>query len=72
MGTLAVDGQAVNYNLPVLTVRELLQTYNVVLGPQDYTTPAVDSVIPVDNPFVTVTRVAEATTSQVVPYTLPG
>jgi len=71
VGTLAVDGQAVNFNLPVLTVQELLANYRIVLGPQDFTTPSVSSVIPVDNPFVTVTRVALATTSQDVPYVLP-
>jgi uncharacterized protein YabE (DUF348 family) len=70
-GTLAVDGQGVNYDLPVLTVRELLTNYQVVLGPQDHTDPPIDSVIPVDNPFVTVVRVA--TDVQVVPspYTVP-
>ncbi len=70
-GTIAVDGQGVNYDLPVLTVRELLANYQVVLGPQDHTDPPVDSVIPIDNPFVTVIRVA--TNIQVVPtrYTLP-
>jgi hypothetical protein len=31
----------------------------------------VSSIIPVDNAFVTVTRVAIATTSQLVPYSLP-
>ncbi len=71
VGTLAVDGQAVNFSLPVLTVQELLDNYQVKLGPQDFTTPAVSAVIPVDNPFVSVTRVALATTSQEVPYTLP-
>ncbi|HSO95321.1 MAG TPA: transglycosylase family protein [Acidimicrobiia bacterium] len=70
-GTLALDGQGVNYDLPVLTVRELLANYKVVLGPQDTTDPPVDSVIPVDNPFVTVVRVA--TNIQVVsaPYAVP-
>jgi resuscitation-promoting factor RpfB len=70
-GTLAVDGQGVNYDLPVLTVRELITNYKVVLGPQDTTDPPVDSVIPVDNPFVTVVRVA--TNIQVVlqPYFVP-
>ena len=72
VGTLAVDGQAVNFNLPVLSVQELLDTYHVKLGPQDFTAPPVDSVIPVDNAFVSVTRVAENTTYQVVPYSLPG
>jgi resuscitation-promoting factor RpfB len=71
VGTLAVDGQAVNFNLPVLTVQELLANYQVKLGPQDFTTPSVNSIIPVDNAFVTVTRVAIATTSQIVPYSLP-
>ncbi|HWW45426.1 MAG TPA: transglycosylase family protein [Acidimicrobiia bacterium] len=71
VGTLAVDGQAVNFNLPVLTVQELLDNYKVKLGPQDFTTPSVSSIIPVDNAFVTVTRVAIATTSQLVPYSLP-
>ncbi|HEV2309777.1 MAG TPA: transglycosylase family protein, partial [Acidimicrobiia bacterium] len=71
VGTLAVDGQAVNFNLPVLTVQELLSNYQIKLGPQDFTTPSLSSQIPVDNPFVSVTRVAIATTFQVVPYYLP-
>jgi resuscitation-promoting factor RpfB len=70
-GTLNVDGQAVNFNLPVLTVRELLDYYKVVLGPQDYTTPGIDAVIPADLPFVNVIRVAEDTTFQDVPYSVP-
>ncbi|HEV3451103.1 MAG TPA: transglycosylase family protein [Acidimicrobiia bacterium] len=71
VGTLNVDGQAVNYNLPVLTVRELLDYYKVILGPQDYTTPAVATVIPVDSPFVNVIRQTQDTTFQIVNYNLP-
>jgi uncharacterized protein YabE (DUF348 family) len=70
-GTLAVDGQGVNYDLPVLTVRELLTNYKVVLGPQDTTAPPPDSVIPVDNPFVTVVRVATNVQIVPTPYNLP-
>jgi uncharacterized protein YabE (DUF348 family) len=70
-GTLTVDGTAVNYNLPVLTVRELLAHYKVVLGPLDVTSPPVDSVIPVDNPFVNVIRVAQNLSSTVVGYNAP-
>jgi uncharacterized protein YabE (DUF348 family) len=68
VGTLSVDGQGVNYKLPVRTVRELLDYYKVVLGPQDYTTPPVDTVIPLDNPFVQVIRVGQTLTSADVPY----
>jgi uncharacterized protein YabE (DUF348 family) len=71
MGTLNVDGHAVNYNQPVYTVAELLDDYKVVLGPQDFTSPAVNQPIPVDNPFVTVVRVAQNLQSQNVPYNLP-
>jgi resuscitation-promoting factor RpfB len=70
-GTLAVDGQGVNYKLPVRSVRELLDYYKVVLGPSDYTTPPIDSVIPVDNPFVQVIRVGSSLTSALVPYNVP-
>jgi uncharacterized protein YabE (DUF348 family) len=70
-GTLTVDGTAVNYNLPVLTVRELITHYKVVLGPLDVTSPPVDSVIPVDNPFVNVIRVAQNLSSTVQPYYAP-
>jgi uncharacterized protein YabE (DUF348 family) len=55
----------------VYTVAELLADYKVVLGPQDFTSPAVDQPIPVDNPFVTVVRVAQNLTSQNQPYGLP-
>jgi len=70
-GTLNVDGASVNYDLPVLTVQELLAHYKVVLGPSDFTTPAVTAVIPVDDPFVTVVRVAQDTTFQDYPYQAP-
>jgi uncharacterized protein YabE (DUF348 family) len=70
-GTLTVDGTAVNYNLPVLTVQELLTHYKVVLGPSDFTTPPVTAVIPVDDPFVNVVRVAQNLTSKDVPYQVP-
>jgi uncharacterized protein YabE (DUF348 family) len=71
VGTLSVDGQGVNYNLPVRTVRELLDYYKVVLGPSDYTTPPVNGVILVEDPFVNVIRVGQSLTSAIVPYDAP-
>ncbi len=61
VGTLLVDGSAVNYDSPSLTVRELLDAQKVVLGPNDFTEPiAVDDVLPT-NESITVTRVAAET-----------
>ncbi len=71
VGTLSLDGQGVNYKLPVRTVRELLDYYKVVLGPSDYTSPPIDTVIPLDNPFVQVIRVGVSLTSNLQPYDLP-
>ena len=70
-GTLNVDGHAVNYDQPVYTVAELLGDYKVVLGPQDFTSPAVNQPIPLDNPFVTVVRVAQNLQSVNQPYGVP-
>src|ERR1700730_11587559 len=41
------------------------------MGPQDQTGPPIDSVIPVDNPFVTVVRVATDVQVVPTPYNLP-
>ncbi len=71
LGTLNVDGQSINYHRPVLTVGELLDDYEVVLGPQDMTDPGVNEVIPESNAFVTVTRVATETDVAIEPYTRP-
>lgn len=71
VGTLLVDGSAVNYDTPALTVAELLASNKVVLGPQDFTQPfAVDQVLP-NNESVTVVRVATETETVDEPYTLP-
>jgi len=70
-GTLTVDGTTVNYSLPVLTVRELLTHYKVILGPQDQTNPPIDSVIPPANASVAVIRVDQNLTSADVPYQAP-
>ena len=71
VGTLLVDGSAVNYDSPSLTVRELLEDHNVVIGPEDFTTPVkIDDVLPT-NESITVTRVATETEQVVEPYVLP-
>ncbi len=70
VGTLLVDGSAVNYDSPSLTVRELLEAQKVVLGPSDFTQPvAVDEPLPT-NESITVTRVAAETQQADEPYTL--
>jgi uncharacterized protein YabE (DUF348 family) len=76
VGTLLVDGSAVNYNTPALTVGELLATYKVKLGPQDFTQPiTVDEQLPTSAGTtavsIAVVRVAAETVSVDEPYTLP-
>ena len=71
-GVLLLDGQAVTFDRPVQTVRELLEDYEVVLGPADFTRPyGVDDVLPVDNPSVAVVRVATETETVDETFTLP-
>ncbi len=70
VGTLLVDGSAVNYDSPSLTVREMLEAQKVVIGPSDFTTPVgVDEVLPT-NESITVTRVAAETQQVDEPYAL--
>jgi uncharacterized protein YabE (DUF348 family) len=71
-GVLRVDNQLVQYeNVPVHTVRELLDNYDVVLGPEDVTSPiAVTDVLP-DEQVIAVKRVAGHTRVEVVPYSVP-
>ena len=76
VGTLLVDGSAVNYDTPALTVGELLATYKVKLGPQDFTQPiAVDEQLPTSAGTtavsVAVVRVAAETDSVDEAYSLP-
>ena len=67
-GTLLVDGSAVNYKLPALTVAELLDSSGVALGPEDYTQPvAVDGLLP-NNESITVVRVATESVSVLEAY----
>jgi len=69
-GTLLVDGSAVNYKLPALTVQELLDSSGIVLGPEDYTQPvAANSVLP-NNESITVVRVATNTVTVLEPYSI--
>lgn len=75
-GTLLVDGSSVVYDAPAATVGELLATYKIVLGPQDYTDPiAVDAKLPTSTPTenisISVRRVATETETAVEPYALP-
>jgi uncharacterized protein YabE (DUF348 family) len=75
-GTLLVDGSSVVYDTPAATIGELLATYKVALGPQDYTEPyAVDAVLPTSTPTenisITVRRVATLTESVDELYVLP-
>ena len=70
VGTLLVDGSAVNYDSPSLTVRELLDAQKVIVGPDDFTSPvAIDEVLPT-NESITVTRVAAETTQADESYVL--
>ena len=76
VGTLLVDGSAVNYNTPALNVGELLDTYKVKLGPKDFTQPiAVDEQLPTSTGTtavsIAVVRVAAETDSVDEAYTLP-
>ena len=76
VGTLLVDGSAVNYNSPSHTIAELLEQYKVVLGPQDFMKlgRAGDSVTPdaelPDNESVEIVRVVGATDRVLEQYTL--
>jgi uncharacterized protein YabE (DUF348 family) len=76
VGTLLLDGSAVNYDTPALTVAELLESYKVKLGPQDFTEPiALDEQLPTSDGTtavsITVVRVALETLSVDEPYALP-
>ena len=77
IGTLLVDGSAVNYNSPSDTIAELLEQYEVVLGPSDMmkleradknVTPADE--LP-DNESVEIVRVVGQTDRVLEEYTLP-
>ena len=73
VGTLLVDGSAVNYNTPALTVGELLETYKIKVGPKDFTKPiAIDEQLPTSAEAVAVSinlvRVAAETDSVDEPY----
>jgi len=68
VGTLLVDGSAVNYNSPAHNVAELLALYQIVLGPADFMqvggsreAVALDTELP-DNASIEVVRVAAETT----------
>jgi resuscitation-promoting factor RpfB len=73
-GTLFLDGTAVEYESPSHTVRELLEAYTttgqLILGPQDLTTPPIDGVLP-ETASVTIIRVATDTQQVDEPYDLP-
>jgi uncharacterized protein YabE (DUF348 family) len=69
-GTLVVDGNPVKYNIPVDTVKELLDRFKVVLGPNDITKPVgVNEPLP-QNAAIAVVRVATETQQAVEPYTV--
>lgn len=70
-GTLTVDGETVEFDAPAATVRELLEDYDVVLGPTDFTTPiGVDEPL-TDGLILGVTRSVTDTTDRIEAYTLP-
>jgi uncharacterized protein YabE (DUF348 family) len=77
VGTLLVDGSAVNYNSPSDSIAELLEQYKVVLGSADFvrlgrageTVPS-SANLP-DNESVEVVRVAGATDRVLEPYSVP-
>jgi uncharacterized protein YabE (DUF348 family) len=77
VGTLLVDGSAVNYNSPSDTIAELLEQYNVVLGPSDILklgrggkTVSAGDELP-DNESVEIVRVAGTTDRVLEEYRLP-
>jgi uncharacterized protein YabE (DUF348 family) len=70
-GSLLVDGTGVNYDSPSANVSELLQQYDVILGPQDYTQPIPVSAALPDNASVVVVRVASDTQQSDEVYTVP-
>ena len=76
-GTLLVDGSSVNYNSPSLTIAELLETYNVILGSEDIVKltqsnliVGADGALP-DNDTVEIVRVAASTDRVLEPYDEP-
>jgi uncharacterized protein YabE (DUF348 family) len=70
-GTLTVDGETVTFDAPAATVRELLEDYDVVLGPTDFTTPiGLDEPL-TDGLILGVTRSVTDTVQRTEPYTLP-
>lgn len=68
IGTLLVDGSAVNYKLPAMTVAELLDSSGVKLGPEDYTQPVTVSGLLPNNEVITVVRVATNSVSALETY----
>ena len=52
-----------------MTVRELLVSYSVTLGPEDKTDPGIDASL-TDGMRVQVVRVGHATRTVTVPYSL--
>jgi uncharacterized protein YabE (DUF348 family) len=77
IGTLLVDGSAVNYNSPSDTIAELLEQYEVVLGPTDIMKlgRAGETVTPADelpdNESVEIVRVVGETDRVLEEYSLP-
>jgi len=75
-GTLIVDGNPVKFNVAADTVKELLDHFKVVLGPNDITKPVgVNDPLPATfsgGGFVTISvvRVATDTQQAVEPYTV--
>ncbi len=70
-GTLIVDGPPITFNAPVFQVRELLDDYDIELGPEDYTIPVgVDEPVPDGEP-ISVVRVGQFTVQEDEAYTLP-
>ncbi len=68
-GTLTVDTQTVQYDAPAATVQELLKLYAVVLGPQDFTQPAITTPL-TNGTAVNLVRVATETRQAAEPYTV--
>ena len=58
-GSLKIDNQTVTFDSPSRTVDELLQSYNVTLGGDDYVVPPIDTVL-ADGASVEVVRVGAA------------
>jgi uncharacterized protein YabE (DUF348 family) len=68
-GTLTVDTQTVQYDAPAATVQELLKLYAVVLGPQDFTQPAITTAL-TNGTAVALVRVATETRQSAEAYTV--